>query len=154
MNAAMLAPLWISFMLTYSRGAIVVIPVVVLLVVPMLRISKQIAYVLYIGVAVVISMVVLPKLSSNADAIAVAVQPNETKGATIISMFDKLPLQCWGLLLLSMAVTVGFVWLYHRKFDSWIADKTAAFAERKWTTILIPASIIVVGSSCGCASSG
>ncbi|WP_168123638.1 O-antigen ligase family protein [Paenibacillus sp. HB172176] len=146
LNAAMLAPLWISFMLTYSRGAIVVIPVVVLLIVPLLRFSKQIAYFLYMGIAVIISMVVLPKLSSNADAISAIVLPNETKAdATTISMFDKLPLQCWGLLLLAMAVTVAFVWVYHSKLDSWVASKTAAFAERKWTTVLIPAAIIVVG---------
>ncbi|MFD0589831.1 O-antigen ligase family protein [Paenibacillus sp. GCM10027627] len=147
--AAMLVPVWISFMMTFSRGAIVVIPFVVIAVLPFLRLSKQIAFIIFAGGSVIVSMAILGKISSNAKEIATLVQPTEVKTSTPISMFSALPIQSWGLLLLAMALMSAFVWFYHAKLDSWIDGKLQKLNSRKWSFIFIPATVILFGGLVG-----
>ena len=144
LHAAMLVPIWVSFMLTYSRGAIVIIPVIVLIVLPFLRLSKQIAYMLYMGLSILISMLLLSKLAANANAIADIVQPTETKPPGTISLFSAMPLESWGLLLLGSAITATLAWLYGAKASNWVEVKLEKLSNRKWSMIAIPAVVIVL----------
>ncbi|WP_029192311.1 O-antigen ligase family protein [Paenibacillus harenae] len=143
-HAAMLVPIWISFLFTYSRGAIVVIPVMVLILIPFLRLTKQIAYIVFLGLSVVVSMAILGKLTANADEIAKLVQPTAEKVQSPISLFSSLPLQSWGLLLLGMAVTTGLIMLYHAKISALLEAKLEKLSSYKWSFAAVPAVIIVL----------
>jgi hypothetical protein len=143
-SAALLVPIWLSFMLTYSRGAIVVIPVVVLLLLPFLRLSKQIAYMLYMAVSIGATMLVLGKISSNTASIAAIVQPTAEKAPSTISLFSALPLQSWGLTLLASIITLAAVWVYQAKLDKWVEAKLQKMAQRKLSAIMMPAALVVV----------
>ncbi|GGG63292.1 O-antigen ligase family protein [Paenibacillus radicis (ex Gao et al. 2016)] len=145
-NAIMLVPIFISFLLTYSRGAIVIIPVVILIIVPFLRFAQQIAYIVYAGLTALLSVVILGKLTANTDAIAAIVQPTETKAPSPISMFDSLPFQSWLLLGVAALVNAGLILLIHKKLYPWLETKTKKLAERKWSFAAVPATIIVIGS--------
>ncbi|MCU6709193.1 O-antigen ligase family protein [Paenibacillus sp. J5C_2022] len=148
MNAAFLVPIWISFMLTFSRGAFVIIPVVVLLIIPLMKLTKQIAYLLYMVVSIAISMVILGKVTAVMNDIAAIVQPTGTKALSTISLFNSLPATGWGLLLAASLVTAAFVWLYHAKLETWVEGKFSRIADRKWSFLLIPALIAVVTTVC------
>jgi tetratricopeptide (TPR) repeat protein len=145
-HAAMLVPIWISFMFTYSRGAIVVIPVMVLILLPFLRLTKQIAYIIFMVLSVIVSMAILGKLTTNADAIAALVQPTETKAQSPISLFSSLPLQNWGLLLLGMIITAGLILLYHAKVSSFLEVKLANLSVKKWSFAAVPVVAIVLAA--------
>ncbi|MGO4546874.1 O-antigen ligase family protein [Paenibacillus sp. 2TAB23] len=145
-HAAMLVPIWISFMFTYSRGAIVVIPVMILVLLPFLRFTKQIAYLIFMVLSVIVSMAILGKLTTNADAIAKLVQPTETKAESPISLFSSLPLQNWGLLLLGMIVTTVLVMLYHAKVSGWMETKLSKVATRKWSFAAMPVIAIILAA--------
>ncbi|OBZ13454.1 O-antigen ligase family protein [Bacillus sp. FJAT-26390] len=145
-HAAMLVPIWISFMFTYSRGAIVVIPVMVLLILPFLRFTKQIAYLVFMILSVVVSMAILGKLTKNADAIATLVQPTETKAPSTISLFSSLPLQNWGLLLLGMVITAGLILLYHTKANAFLEAKLTKLSAYKWSFAVVPVVAIVLAA--------
>ncbi|WP_171056400.1 O-antigen ligase family protein [Paenibacillus sinopodophylli] len=145
-HAAMLVPIWISFMFTYSRGAIVVIPVLVLILLPFLRFTKQIAYLIFMVLSVIISMAILGKLTTNADAIALLVQPTESKAESPISLFSSLPLQNWGLLLLGSVITVGFIMFYHAKASAWIETKLSKLSTRKWSFAAVPVISLVLAA--------
>ncbi|WP_169083608.1 O-antigen ligase family protein [Paenibacillus sp. PL91] len=145
-HAAMLVPIWISFMFTYSRGAIVVIPVMVLILLPFLRLTKQIAYIVFMALSVVVSMAILGKLTTNADAIAALVQPTETKAQSPISLFNSLPLQNWGLLLLGMAITAGLVLLYHAKVNAFLEAKLGNLSTKKWSFAAVPVVAIILAA--------
>lgn len=142
-HAAMLVPIWISFMFTYSRGAIVIIPIMVLILIPFLRLAKQITYIVFMVVSVIVSMVILGKLTTNADAIAKIVQPTEEKVQTPISLFSSLPMQSWGLLLLGMLLTTGLIMLFHAKLSKPLEAKTSKLQANKWSFAAIPGLIIV-----------
>lgn len=143
-HAAMLVPIWISFMLTYSRGAIVVIPVMVLILLLFLRLTKQIAYIVFMVLSVLVSMAILGKLTTNVDAIAKLVQPTETKAPSPISLFSSLPLQSWGLLLLGIIITAGLIVLYHAKADAFLEAKLAKLSAYKWSFAAVPVITIVI----------
>ncbi|MFF2091705.1 O-antigen ligase family protein [Paenibacillus sp. NPDC058174] len=145
-NAIMLVPIFISFLLTYSRGAIVIIPVVVLIIVPFLKFAQQIAYIVYAALTVLFSAVILGKLTANTDAIAAIVQPSETKAPSPISMFDSLPLQSWLLLGAAALVNAVFILFIHKKLYPWLEKKTKILVERKWSFAAVPATIIIIGS--------
>ncbi|MHA6483020.1 O-antigen ligase family protein [Paenibacillus sp. strain BS8-2] len=142
--AAMLAPVWISFMMTYSRGAIVVIPVILLVILPFLKLSRQITFILYTGVSVLVSMLVLSTISENSATIAKLVQPTAEKAPSPISLFSSLPLQNWGLLLLAVAVITGLFWLYELKCHSFVESKVRNLSQRKWSYLMLPAIAIAL----------
>ncbi len=145
-HAAMLVPIWISFMFTYSRGAIVVIPVMVLILLPFLRFTKQIAYLIFMVLSVVVSMAILGKLTTNADAIAALVQPTESKAQSPISLFSSLPLQSWGLLLLGMVITAGLILLYHTKANVFLEARLTKLSAFKWSFTVVPVVAIVLAA--------
>ncbi|MGM0884304.1 MAG: O-antigen ligase family protein [Bacillota bacterium] len=145
-HAAMLVPIWISFMFTYSRGAIVIIPVMVLILMPFLRLTKQIAYILFMGLSVLVSMGILGKLTADADSIAKLVQPTAEKTQSPISLFSSLPLQSWGLLLLGTVITAGLIMLYHAKASAPLEARMAKLASYKWSFAAVPAIIVALSS--------
>jgi len=154
LHAFMLIPIWISFMLTYSRGAIVVLPVMIVIIMPFLRFSRQIAYIATAGVSIILSMLLLGKLSANSDAIAQIVQPTDTKEATTISLFSSLPLQSWALLLLGSAAMAGLAWLYHAKLAGWLEARTSKLAAYKWSFAAMPAAIVLITAAAGASLLG
>ncbi|MDQ0115222.1 O-antigen ligase family protein [Paenibacillus harenae] len=143
-HSLMLVPIWISFMLTYSRGAIVIIPVMVLAILPFLRFTRQITYILYMGISVLVAMAVLGPITTKADAIALLVQPTTDKQADPISLFNLLPLQSWGLLIAASAVVAGIILLIEAKAYRWIEAKTTKFASHKWSFVAVPAIIVIL----------
>ncbi|MBH5319137.1 O-antigen ligase family protein [Paenibacillus sp. GSMTC-2017] len=145
-HAAMLAPIWISFMMTFSRGAIVIIPVVIILIIPFLRLSKQIAYLAFLAISILASMLVLGKMTENTIEIAKIVQPTAEKAPDTISMFSSLAIQSWGLLFAAILITLAFTWLYHAKVDSWVETRLMKFAERKWSSLSISGAIVIVST--------
>lgn len=145
-HALMLLPIWISFMLTYSRGAIVIIPVMVLAVLPFLRFSRQITYIVYMAISVLVSMILLGSITMKADAIAKLVQPTADKQADTISLFSSLPLQGWGLLIAASAIVAGIILLIEAKSVRWIEAKTTKLASYKWSFAAVPAIIVIIGA--------
>ncbi|WP_341281412.1 O-antigen ligase family protein [Paenibacillus sp. FSL H8-0537] len=144
-NSIMLVPILISFFLAYSRGAIVIIPVMLIVILPFLKLARQFAYVVYAGLSALLTLVILGKITANTEAISAIVQPTETKVATTISMFDKLPLQSWALLAGAALVNAGLIILIHKKLFPWIENKSERLAQRKWAFAAFPAAIIVIG---------
>ncbi|KQO15382.1 O-antigen ligase family protein [Paenibacillus sp. Leaf72] len=144
-NSIMLVPILISFFLAYSRGALVIIPVMLIVLLPFLKLARQFAYVVYAGLSALLTLVILGKITANTEAISAIVQPTETKVATTISMFDKLPLQSWALLAGAALVNAGLIMLIHKKLFPWIEKKSARLAQRKWAFAAFPAAIVVVG---------
>ncbi|WP_338554862.1 O-antigen ligase family protein [Paenibacillus sp. KS-LC4] len=144
-NSIMLVPILISFFLAYSRGAIVIIPVMLIVILPFLKLARQFAYVVYAGLSALLTLVILGKITANTEAISAIVQPTGTKAATTISMFDKLPLQSWALLAGAALVNTALILLIHNKLFPWIEKKSERLAQRKWSFVAFPVAIIIVG---------
>lgn len=143
-HAFMFVPIWISFLLTYSRGAIVVIPVVVLILLMFFRLSRQLMYTLYLGLTVVLSFLILGKLSSNSDAIASIVQPADGRSAAPISLWSELALQSWLLLIGTSLILAILITIIHPRLYAWLEGKSGKLSTYKWSFAAVPAFIISI----------
>lgn len=144
-HAFMLVPIWISFMLTYSRAALLVVPVLVLVILPFLRISKQFSYLIYMFLAIVSSFAILSNISIVADKIATTLDFASELGNTF-SIWNEQPLIGWGLLLGTSVIVAAAIVFIHPRLLQWLDKKTAAFKTSKWSFVAVPAIFIVIGT--------
>ncbi|XEC95255.1 O-antigen ligase family protein [Paenibacillus tarimensis] len=142
----MLVPIWASIMLTYSRGALVIIPVLFVLILPFLRIHRQLLYVLNAGIAVAASIIILNPLTSNIETIARQLLPEFTKTAPkLLSVLDSLPLQSWLYLIGASVLSALVVLAIHHFGDRWLETKLTPIAQRKWGSVAFPLLIMGTG---------
>ncbi|MFD0716762.1 O-antigen ligase family protein [Paenibacillus sp. GCM10027626] len=145
-HALMLVPIFLSFLLTYSRGALVLVPFLLLIIIPFFTVARQIMFLFYLLCTACVSFLILGTITSNYDAIARIVQPqNDFDPAAPISFWSELPLQSWGLLLAASVLTVGIVLVSIKWLYPWIESKLAAFSQKKWSFAAIPVLIVGVG---------
>ncbi|QHT59256.1 O-antigen ligase family protein [Paenibacillus lycopersici] len=145
LHAFMLVPIWVSFMLTLSRGALVIVPVLILLTLPFLRFKQQLLFMLYACISIVVSFGILGKMTSTMNAIAKLVLP-EAKGgqADLMSIWSKLPLTGWSVIIAAGLLAGVVVTLLHLLLNDRLESRFAAFAEKKRSYVIVPAVLIIV----------
>ncbi|TVY09792.1 O-antigen ligase family protein [Paenibacillus cremeus] len=133
LHAFMLVPIILSILLTLSRGALVVLPIVMLLILPFIKISRQLFFLLYTGISAVLCLVVLSSTS------AIGRQ---------IHMDHKLTTSSQGLLFVIgvSAACAIIVWVIHQFGFLKVGDAIESKIKAKYSNILIPAAALIVGS--------
>jgi len=149
-HALMLVPIWISFMLTYSRGALVLIPLLVLIVLVFLRLDRQIAFTVTLLVSVAAAFVILNSFTNIYVEIAQHVlPPPEGNGAGSLSMLDPASLKGW-LILAGTSIVAAIIVLGIRSAMPWVEKRLAPIARRRFAPFFLPvagtaAGILLVG---------
>ncbi|WP_158289545.1 O-antigen ligase family protein [Paenibacillus flagellatus] len=131
-HSFMVVPIIISFFLTLSRGGLVILPIVVVVVLPLLKPSRQILYVLYLIISFVSSVLVLGKLSNIGLELGKEYQA-------------KLAYTGWSTLLIISFINMLLILSIHNFFSSWLERKLASFSKKRFAKLLIPASAIILG---------
>ncbi|HUC93641.1 MAG TPA: O-antigen ligase family protein [Paenibacillus sp.] len=142
-HALMLVPMIVSFFLTYSRGAIVLLPVIILLILPLLRFKQQIWYLVHFFIAGVLSLAILGKITENYIDIAAVVQPQGEKPAQAISVFSGLPLQSWAIMIGASALAACLSLLLSTRLEAWLNTRTDRLQSRKWSSVFVPSALII-----------
>lgn len=145
LHSLMLVPIWVSFMLSYSRGAIVIIPVILLVLTPFLKLSRQLLYIVYMVISVIVSMAFIGKLTTNSEKISAIVQPTSEHAADTISMFSSPALQSWLLLLAAMVISSAVIMHIQVRWSGKWDTKTQKLAERRGSFLYVPGIIIILG---------
>ncbi|EFM09144.1 O-antigen polymerase [Paenibacillus curdlanolyticus YK9] len=145
LHALMLVPIFVSFMLTLSRAALLLLPVLVLCLLPFLRLSKQILLLLYMIVSIGASLIILSQIDTNMLEIALQVVPSGLQGdAMLFSPFDRLSWSGW-LPMLGVSAVVALCACYlHEKLERWLDGRLARIIGRKWSLFAVPAVLIVL----------
>jgi len=145
LHAIMLVPIWISFMLTYSRGALVLVPILVLVILVFLRLDKQIAYIGTLIVSVAVTFIVLNPFTENYIDIAKRVTPkSDYEKPYILPFRDPAVLKGWLILLSASLVVTLCVWAI-RKAQPWLERRLVEWVKRKYSTLILPAVGAVLG---------
>ncbi|KQX51915.1 O-antigen ligase family protein [Paenibacillus sp. Root444D2] len=131
-HAIMLVPIIVSFWLTLSRGAIVVIPVVFLIMLFFFSISRQILALIQFGIAFAASLVILEKVTDI--GIGLQKQPSASESW-----------HGWWILLLTSIVFTALAIVIQRFGAPWLERITARFDSKKYATFILPIAAIVVG---------
>ncbi|WP_281942915.1 O-antigen ligase family protein [Paenibacillus tyrfis] len=131
-HAFMVVPIIISFFVTLSRGALVILPIVLLLVLPFLKPRKQVTYLIHFVLSFGLSVIILNKVT--------------TIGVTLFQGYKSdLSISGWtNLLVISLIYAVLAVLI--QKFASpWIEKLTNRFEEKRFAFLAIPVVTVIVG---------
>ncbi|NEW07073.1 O-antigen ligase domain-containing protein [Paenibacillus sp. SYP-B3998] len=131
-HALMMVPMIVSFWLTLSRGAIVVIPVIFLIMLFFLSISRQISALVQLGLAFAASLIILQKITD----IGTVLQKQPTASGSWNG---------WSILLLTSVVFAALAIVIQRYGAPWLERITARFADKKFANFTLPVAAIVVG---------
>ncbi|WP_261302656.1 O-antigen ligase family protein [Paenibacillus andongensis] len=132
LHAIMLVPIIVSFWLTLSRGAIVVIPVVFLIMLFFFSISRQILALIQFGLAFATSLIILEKVTDI--GIGLQKQPSSSESW-----------HGWSILLIASVVFAVLAIVIQRFGAPWLERITARFDTKKFATFILPIAAIVVG---------
>ncbi len=152
LHAFMLVPVFISFMLTYSRAALVIIPLAVLATLPFMKVAKQIMYIVYLAAAVVVSFAVLSPIETNAFSIAQKVlRFNEANQQIppekLASLWSSEPLTGWALLIGASVLLTLICFAMDRWIDPWLNARLESFSQRRISYLAAPAIMIVLAAA-------
>jgi len=143
-HALMLVPIFLSFMLTYSRGALVFIPIIILLIIPFFSLVRQILFLLFMTITTASTFLILGNITSNYDAIARIVQP---KGgpANPISFWHDLALSSWLFLISASILTAAIILVCNKWLTPWLENKLQKLSLRKWSSAALPIGFVCIG---------
>jgi hypothetical protein len=131
-HAFLLVPTIVSFWLTLSRGAIVVIPVIVLVMLFFFKISRQIIALIQLVLAFITSLVILQKVSDI--GIGLQKQTNSTESW-----------HGWSILLLASLVFTVLSIVIQVFVQPWLERMVSRFDSKKYATFFLPIVTIIIG---------
>ncbi|MEC0227939.1 O-antigen ligase family protein [Paenibacillus alba] len=131
-HAFLLVPIIVSFWLTLSRGAIVVIPVVFLIMLFFFSISRQILALVQFGLAFVTSLVILQKVTD----IGIGLQKTPSASESWHG---------WSILLIASVVYTVLAIVIQYFVGPWLERLTARLDAKKYAAFILPIAAIVIG---------
>lgn len=128
----MLVPIIISILLTLSRGGLVMLPVVFVLLLLFLKPAKQILWVIYCGVAGVAALVI----SKTVTDLGIQLNAETASGSAA---------KGWGFLLLTSAIVALLSWVIQRYLAPALHNKLQGWSVKKLSNLWIPVGSVVLG---------
>ncbi|WP_249900988.1 O-antigen ligase family protein [Paenibacillus sp. PK3_47] len=129
----MLVPIIVSLLLTLSRGGLVMLPVVFILLLLFLKPAQQILWILHLAVSGIASLVVTSPLTNlGIELNAAFTSPAAIKG--------------WTYLLGASLVVAGLGWVIQRFVAPWLHEKLGSWESLKLSGLWLPiGSTVLVG---------
>ncbi|MCE5169376.1 O-antigen ligase family protein [Paenibacillus profundus] len=121
----MLVPIILSIFLTLSRGGLVLLPVVFIIVLLFVKPARQLLWILHLAISGVATFIVLNPVSE----IGIQAQLNPTETSS---------LKGWMYILGASAVSAALSWVIQRFVAPWLEGKLENFSAKKWANALIP----------------
>ncbi len=135
LHSLMVVPILVSFFLTLSRGALVALPVILLILLFFFSLHRQIIYILYLGLAGIASLIILNTVTNA--------------GIELQKGFNAaLSWQGWSRILLASIVYALVVWALQSYISPWLKAKLDNKITWRFSTIAIPAGSVVLGAIC------
>ncbi|WP_164931633.1 O-antigen ligase family protein [Longirhabdus pacifica] len=128
----MLVPMALSFLLTLSRGALLFLPLVFVLVLFFVQLHKQIMMSIYVLLTFVASLVIYNRIDTiGKDMRAEYISSTAFKG--------------WLILIGASIIVAAIIFVLHRYVQPLIANKWSRLETRKFTNVVLPALLVIVG---------
>ncbi|WP_127594772.1 O-antigen ligase family protein [Paenibacillus lautus] len=131
-HSFMLVPIIVSLLLTLSRGGLVMLPVVFVLLLLFLKPAKQLLWILYCGIAGVASLIISKPVTE------LGLKLNET-------FSGSGALKGWGILLGTSAIVGLLGWVIQRFIAPKLEQSLGNWSARKTSNLWIPIGSVVIG---------
>lgn len=131
-HSFMLVPIIVSLLLTLSRGGLVMLPVVFVLLLLFLKPAQQLLWILYCGMAGVISLLISKSVTE------LGLQLNET-------FSGSGALKGWGILI-GASIVMGLLgWVIQRFVSPKLESVLSTWSEKKGASLWLPVGSVVIG---------
>ncbi|AIQ65805.1 polymerase [Paenibacillus stellifer] len=127
----MLVPIIVSLLLTLSRGGLVMLPVVFVLLLLFQKPSRQILWIIHLIVAAVVSLAVINKVTSIGERLAAV--PDASAAV-----------EGWAWLLIASAITAAISWAVQRFAAPWLDKRLEGWSTRKLSNLWLPIGATVL----------
>jgi len=131
-HALLLVPVLVSFILTGSRGAFVLFPILIVLVLPFITLTRQLSFIFYLLVAGIVSMSVSGPIFDSGIVLQSAFSGGEA-------------FRMWLLLIGASAGTVAVTYLYFRFATERLAQRIKRWNNARFSNIHLPAVSVLFG---------
>lgn len=132
-HSFMLVPIIVSILLTLSRGGLVLLPVVFILLLLFLKPAQQILWILHLGVAGIASLLITTPVTN----LGIELNTNFTSSGAV---------KGWAYLLGASIIVTGLAWVIQRFVAPSLEAKLKHLSSRKLTSLWIPlGSVALVG---------
>ncbi|KAA8996596.1 polymerase [Paenibacillus spiritus] len=132
-HAFMLVPIIVSLLLTLSRGGLVMLPVVFVLLLLFLKPARQILWILHLGIAGIISLAITSPVTNIGERLSKV----PDAGAAFRGW-------CW--LLIGSAAAAALSWVIQKYLAPWLDGKLEGWTKRRLSGLWLPiGSTVLVG---------
>lgn len=146
LHSLMLVPIFVSFLLTLSRGAWLMIPFVLVIVLPFYKLTRQIAFMIYFAIAAVGAFLISGRLDTlGNDLVKSVLESIQSDHPQFVSLFDSQALTGWGFLLLASAVVAGIVFSLHTFAFPLLDRAFARLTNMKLSHLFLPVLGLILG---------
>nr|WP_274528487.1 O-antigen ligase family protein [Paenibacillus piscarius] len=129
-HSFMLVPIIVSLLLTLSRGGLVMLPVVFILLLLFLKPAQQILWIIHLAISGIAALLVT--------------NPLTTLGTELNTAYSSsAALKAWAYLLGASAVVAALSWAIQRFVAPWLQGKLGSSETRKFTGMWIPLGSVV-----------
>ncbi|GIP35122.1 O-antigen ligase family protein [Paenibacillus sp. J2TS4] len=133
LHALMLVPILVSFMLTLSRGGLVILPIVLLVLLLFFSVQRQIMMLIYMGLSSVAALLILEKITEIGSALQK--QPDLSSS-----------LQAWGIMVAASVIVSGLVSVLHCRLGPVLENKLLGRIKFRYASIVLPIGAVVLGT--------
>ncbi|WP_019007119.1 O-antigen ligase family protein [Cohnella laeviribosi] len=144
-HGLMLFPVCVSFLLTLSRGALIVLPIVAIVALTLFRLRQQVMAIIYSILGMGISLAIYNTISERGIAVIKKIQQAAANKVPFdtVSVFSRETVGYWGLLIFGSIVMGALVYVVERFITPRIAKMSERF-HSDWANRWIPLSLIAV----------
>lgn len=148
-NGLMLVPILASFWLTQSRGAYVLLPILLVLILPFVSLARQLLMTVYLAVGAILGILLTSKFTAIAEPLTAkfSTEYNQTLKVTgLLSIFDPVSWSGWWRLILASLAAAGVIFVLQRYVYPFLEKKFARWSSFKLLPIAFPVLIVVIGA--------
>lgn len=151
LHGFMLMPVIVSFFLTLSRGALVILPVIAVAALAMFTLRQQIMAILYSIIGVGLSLAIYTALTERGIAVITGIQEAAANQMAFdtVAMFSGETIGYWGLLIGVSVVMSAATFALAKYVEPKVTKMTERFGSR-WANATLPLAFIgvfVVGAA-------
>lgn len=150
-HSLMLVPICLSFWLTLSRGGLVTLPFIFLLILPLLSLGRQLAFFIYTGLGISAIIPIADGLSQRSTNLVQKVwntidvnAPFPEKTVQTIGWFDKESLIAWLIVILATVLLATLIYTLQNYALPFFEKKLNYYSSTRRSRFVIPGIIIAM----------
>lgn len=133
LHALMLVPILVSFLLTLSRGGLVILPIVLLVLLLFFSVERQIKLLLYLGIPAVAVLLTIGNITEI--------------GSSLQSNFSpSLSLKGWGVLAAASIIVSVLIILLNRYLTPVLEKTIQKKIKSRYAPVVLPVGAVILGT--------